>query len=128
MAVKPKKYETLYLVRPDLNEDELTKIQDKLNNSVTNNQGEIIKSEKWADKDLAYSINDYTRGTYYIMVYTALPEVVAEVEKHLNFHRTDVLRHMTVYYLEPPQKADTKKSKEAVKQSSDENKAAGGTN
>lgn len=96
MAIKPKKYETLYLVRPDLTSEELSKIQDKLTNSITGNEGEIAKSEKWADRDLAYTIKDYSKGTYHIMEYTTLPAGVIQVEKHLSFHNTEVLRFMTV--------------------------------
>ena len=119
MAIKPKKYETLYLVRPDLGEEDLTKIQQKLTDSINNKKGQIIKAEKWADRDLAYSINDYTKGTYHIMVYTAMPDVVADVEKHLNFHRTDVLRHMTVNFLEPPKKPEPRKPKEPAQQTAE---------
>ena len=96
MALKPKSYETLYLVRPDISGEELTSIQKKLINSIVSNQGEIQKNEKWADRDLAYSINNYTKGSYHILIYKALPKVVADLEKHLTFNKTDVLRFITV--------------------------------
>ena len=96
MAIKPKSYETLYLVRPDINSDELTTIQDKITKAISSGEGEIQKNEKWADRDLAYPINDYTKGSYYILVYKSLPSVPAEIEKHLSFHKTDVLRFMTI--------------------------------
>ncbi|NIP31730.1 MAG: 30S ribosomal protein S6 [Candidatus Dadabacteria bacterium] len=128
MAIKPKKYETLYLVRPDLKEEDLAKIQQKITDGINNNQGEIIKSEKWADRELAYSINDYTKGTYHILIYQALPDVVADIEKILNFHRNDVLRFMSVNYLEPQQKpkAEEKKPAEKIEQPTAENTAQGG--
>lgn len=96
MAVKPRNYETLYLVRPDLSSEDLTKIQEKLSNSITSNEGEILKSEKWADRDLAYKIKDYSKGAYYILEYSTLPEGATQVEKHLTFHNTEVLRFITV--------------------------------
>ena len=96
MAIKPKNYETLYMVRPDLTSEELTKIQDKLENAVKSNEGEITRADKWADRDLAYTIKDYTKGTYYILEYSTLPPGVALIEKHLGFHNTEVLRFMTV--------------------------------
>lgn len=96
MAIKPKNYETLYIVRPDLTSEELTKIQDKLENSITSNEGEITRADKWADRDLAYTIKDYSKGTYYILEYSTLPAGVAQIEKHLGFHNTEVLRFMTV--------------------------------
>ncbi len=96
MAVKPKYYETLYIVRPDIKEEELAKIQQKLNEALAAHEGEIVKSDRWAQRELAYEIQDYSRGVYYIIVFTALPGAVAELERHLRFYNTDVLRFITV--------------------------------
>ena len=96
MAIKPNFYETLYVVRPDLKEEELTKIQTKLDDFVGAHEGEIMQSAKWAERELAYEILDHKRGVYYILVYKAFPTVTRDVEKHLRFYNTDVLRFMTV--------------------------------
>ena len=96
MAVTPNYYETLYVVRPDLKDEDLTKIQQKLLASISANQGDVLRDEKWAERDLAYEIQDHKRGIYYILVFKALPNASREVEKHLQFYNTDVLRFMTV--------------------------------
>ena len=101
MAIQPKYYETLYLVRPDISPDDLTVIQNKVTSTITSANGEISRDEKWAERDLAYPINDYTRGTYYIVEFKALPNVIAGIEKHLAFHNVDVLRFMTISIDEP---------------------------
>ena len=101
MAIQPKFYETLYLVRPDISPDDLTVIQNKVTSTITSANGEISRDEKWAERDLAYPINDYTRGTYYIVEFKALPNVIAGIEKHLAFHNVDVLRFMTISIDEP---------------------------
>ncbi len=101
MAIKPKHYETLYLVRPDLSSEDVTTIQDKVTKAIKSGEGEITRDEKWAERDLAYPINDFTRGTYYIVEFKALPNVIASIEKHLAFHNTDVLRFMTINVEEP---------------------------
>ena len=116
MAIQPKFYETLYLVRPDISPDDLAVIQEKVTKNITSGNGEITRDEKWAERDLAYPINDYTRGTYYIVEFKALPNIIAGIEKHLAFHNVDVLRFMTVNVEEPSAKtadapaADTAKS------------------
>jgi len=89
-------YETLYLTRPDISEDELAKVQKRLDDTISNHEGEIIKSEKWDERDLAYTIGDYTKGVYYILVYKSLSSVVKEIEKNLRFFNTDVLRFITL--------------------------------
>jgi len=105
MAIQPKFYETLYLVRPDINTDDLAIIQEKVTKAINSGEGEISRDEKWAERDLAYPINDYTRGTYYIVEFKSLPSVIANIEKHLAFHNVDVLRFMTVNIEEPSAKA-----------------------
>jgi small subunit ribosomal protein S6 len=96
MAVTLNYYETLYVTRPDLTDDDLVKIQQKLLDSISSNQGEVIRDDKWAERDLAYEIQDHKRGIYYILVFKALPEASKQVEKHLQFYNTDVLRFMTL--------------------------------
>jgi small subunit ribosomal protein S6 len=96
MAIKPNYYETLYVVRPDLAEEDLAKIQQKLNDAIAAHEGEIIKSDKWGQRELAYEIQDHKRGIYHILISKALPGVVADLEKHLRFYNNDVLRFMTV--------------------------------
>ena len=105
MAIQPKFYETLYLVRPDINTDDLAIIQEKVTKAINSGEGEISRDEKWAERDLAYPINDYTRGTYYIVEFKSLPSVIVNIEKHLSFHNVDVLRFMTVNVEEPSAKA-----------------------
>ena len=104
MAIEPRKYETLYLVRPDISPEDLLTIQNRVEQSVTGNGGELIKSEKWAERDLAYRIENYTRGTYYIAVYAAEPKAVTDIERYFNLSKNNVLRFMTVNYIEEEQK------------------------
>ncbi|MEE9252911.1 MAG: 30S ribosomal protein S18 [Thermodesulfobacteriota bacterium] len=94
--VEPKYYETLYVTRPDIGEDELNKTRDKLKAAIGKCEGEIVKSEKWAERKLSYSIDNYSEGVYYIMIYKALPGVVGEMEKVLTGPMADVLRFITV--------------------------------
>ena len=96
MAVTPNYYETLYLMRPDIKDEDLAKIQQRLLDSISSNQGEVLRNDKWSESELAYEIQDHKRGIYYILVYSALPEASKEIEKHLRFYNTDVLRFMTL--------------------------------
>jgi len=96
MAVTPNYYETLYIARPDIQEEDLAKIQQKLQDSISAHEGETIKADKWAERGLAYEIQDHKRGIYYILVFKALPSACAEIEKHLSFYNTDILRFITL--------------------------------
>ena len=96
MAVTPNYYETLYITRPDIQEEDLAKIQQKLQDSISAHQGEIIKADKWAERGLAYEIQNHQKGIYDILIFKALPGVGAEIEKHLSFYNTDILRFITL--------------------------------
>ena len=74
-------YETLYITRPDISDEDISKVQNTLNDIITNNKGEVLKSEKWAERELSYAIENYTKGIYYLMVYKSPPKVVTELEK-----------------------------------------------
>ena len=106
MAIEPTKYETLYLVRPDISPEDLLTIQNRVEQSVAGNGGEMIKFEKWAERDLAYRIENYTRGTYYIAVYASDPGAVTDIERYFNLSKNNVLRFMTVKYIEEQKPAD----------------------
>ena len=106
MAIEPTKYETLYLLRPDISPEDLLTIQNRVEQSVAGNGGEMIKFEKWAERDLAYRIENYTRGTYYIAVYAADSGAVTDIERYFNLSKNNVLRFMTVKYIEEQKPAD----------------------
>jgi small subunit ribosomal protein S6 len=89
-------YETLYLTRPDLTDEELNKVQGRLKEAILNHEGEIFKSQKWADRNLAYRIGKYNKGTYHILVYKSRRSAVSEIERNLRFFSGDVLRFITV--------------------------------
>ncbi len=74
----------------------LSVIQGKVDAALKENDGETIRNEKWDERDLAYEIEGYRRGTYHILTYRALPPVVRELEKHLGFHKSEVMRFITV--------------------------------
>jgi small subunit ribosomal protein S6 len=93
---KSRYYETLYLTRPDLTEEDLAKVQSRLGETLSKHDGEIIRSEKWKERDLAYQIRDYEKGIYYLLIYKSLPTAVNEMEKNLRFFNTDVLRFITL--------------------------------
>ncbi len=89
-------YETLYLVRPDIEGGELSVIQGKITTALKENSGETIRNEKWDERDLAYEIQGYRRGIYHILTYKALADAPVAVEKHLGFHKSEVMRFITV--------------------------------
>jgi small subunit ribosomal protein S6 len=87
-------YETTFITRSELSDDNLKSIQERLNQVVTDFGGELVLSEDWGKRKLAYSIQKESRGHYSYFVYSGKPGVVHEIERHLRLQE-HVLRFLT---------------------------------
>ncbi|MDP2311338.1 MAG: 30S ribosomal protein S6 [Pseudomonadota bacterium] len=88
-------YETIYIARPDLTEDVMTKITTRFEAVITGNAGTILVSEDWGKRKMAYIINKHQRGHYIYLNYVAPATLVAEVERTLGLE-DQLLRFLTV--------------------------------
>ncbi|TDJ07600.1 MAG: 30S ribosomal protein S6 [Deltaproteobacteria bacterium] len=94
--VQMQSYETVFITSIDIKEDDLNKVLGKIKEAVSKNEGEISKLEKWQQRELAYPINDLTKGVYYIAEYKANSGVVSDIESSFKFLREEILRFLTV--------------------------------
>ncbi len=89
------KYETVFIVNPELNEEAAKGMLDKFSAIITDNGGAIEKVDEWGKKKLAYLIEDYSEGYYYVVNFTAGAAVPAELDRVFNI--TDgILRSIVV--------------------------------
>ena len=88
-------YETTYILRPNLGEEQFTEIIDRTNAIVTNDGGAIICLDRLGVKRMAYEINKEIQGYYVYMNYAAPGKTVDEIER---IFRIDdrALRYLTV--------------------------------
>ena len=84
-------YETIFITPLDIKEESLNKITDRFRDAVTKGGGEVLKLEKWGERDLAYPINDLNKG-----VYSAGSDAVAEIENNFRYLKGEILRFLTV--------------------------------
>lgn len=89
-----RKYETLFVVKPELTEDALEAIRTRLTSSVEKNGGIEITYQDWGKRRLAYSIRKYPKGQYLYFRYLGLGPAVFELERQMKV-MDDVLRFMT---------------------------------
>ncbi len=82
MAKTAEKYELLYIIDPDLNEEETTAIVTKFKDLIEAN-GTLGEVEEWGKRKLAYLINDKSEGYYVLVKFTAAPEFPAELYRVL---------------------------------------------
>ena len=89
------KYETVFIVNPDLNEDAAKGMLDKFTALITDNGGAIEKVDEWGKKKLAYLIDDFSEGYYYVVTFTSGAAVPAELDRIFNI--TDgILRSLII--------------------------------
>lgn len=90
-----KKYLAMYIIKPDLTEDNYKTIIEEMNKIFTDHNSEVVDVKVWGLKDMAYEIDDYRKG-YYVLVYVnATPEAVDEYNRIANI-REDIIRHIIV--------------------------------
>ncbi|WP_456384543.1 30S ribosomal protein S6 [Desulfolithobacter sp.] len=88
-------YETTYILRPNLGEDQFTEIIERTNAIITDDGGTIIDLDRWGMKRLAYEIRKEVQGYYVYINYAAPATAVEEMER---IFRIDdrVLRYLTI--------------------------------
>ena len=89
-----KKYELVYVLQPNLEEEAKNLVLNKVKEVVESN-GQVDKLDTWGNKKLAYEIKKFTEGYYILMNFTAGIEVPKEIDRNLKINET-VIRHMIV--------------------------------
>jgi small subunit ribosomal protein S6 len=101
-AIEPKRrnhplrrYETIFITHPELSEEELSELQQKVNSILASYKGDLIKLDDWGTKKLTYEIRKNSRGHFFMMDYLAGADLVRELERNLRLNDR-VLRFQTV--------------------------------
>jgi small subunit ribosomal protein S6 len=86
-------YELGFILNPEVSEEEIRALLDRIEHIVANYGGQIVKVNQWGRRRLAYPIERHRDG-YYIFIDSILtPETVAEIERTLRVSEI-VFRHM----------------------------------
>ena len=86
------KYETMYIISPTLDEEQVKALVEKFNNLISEH-GEIQKVEEWGRKKLAYEVQDQKEGYYVLLYFTANPEFPAELERNFKINE-NILKYL----------------------------------
>jgi small subunit ribosomal protein S6 len=92
---RAKEYETIYILRPDIDADSAEKLGSRLADVVTRENGRLTKVESWGRRRLAYDVKKNRRGVYILLKYLGGGRVVSEVERNLRLS-DNVLKYQTV--------------------------------
>ena len=76
-------YETVYIINPNLADEDYKEIINKFSSLTEKHGGIIIKVEEWGKQRLAYEVKKFDKGSYVMMDYCGETEITAELERDL---------------------------------------------
>lgn len=82
MAKTIEKYELMYIINPDLSEEETAAVVEKFKALVEQN-GTLEEMEEMGKRKLAYEINYISEGYYVLVKFTSGPDFPAELDRVL---------------------------------------------
>ena len=97
-----REYETIYVLRQDVDPDAADKVASRVADVVTRENGKLVKVETWGRRKLAYVVAKQRRGVYFYLKYLGGGAVVTELERNLRMLDT-VLKFQTVLLREDVQ-------------------------
>jgi small subunit ribosomal protein S6 len=78
-----RKYEMMFIVRPDTTEEDLDKLVAQMEGVVSGAGGQIEKSEKMGRRRLAYRVGGFQDGHYVLFTLEGSGDTVKELERRL---------------------------------------------
>ena len=98
-------YELVSVIHPRLNADETTAAIANIQSQIEANGGEMLSTDVWGRRRLAYPINHLLEGTYVLMTFKLPPQSAPIVEALLRISE-QVIRHLLVRGIIPFQGHD----------------------
>ena len=90
-----KQYETVFIVTPVLSDEQMKETVEKYKNFLKERGAEIVYTNNWGMRKLAYPIKKKTTGFYYLIEFKAEGSLIAELE--VAYKRDErLLRFLTV--------------------------------
>lgn len=93
--LKSREYETIYILRPDVDADTAEKVQGRVADVVGRDNGKLVKVESWGRRKLAYPVAKQKKGVYVFVKYVGRGGLVQELERNLKLQDA-VLKFQTI--------------------------------
>ncbi len=107
-------YETLFVVKPTLTDEETKAQIEKTLAIITDHDGEIVATDDMGMRKLAYPVEKNERGYYTVVYFKAPGTLIAELERQMRYNE-DILKFMTVKYTKKKEIAQFDKQVETAR-------------
>ena len=84
-------YEILFVIKPDLKEEDLKTVVKSITDSVVKNGGSVIKEDAWGKKQLAYPVKKFKEAYYFKLDFSSPPDAIQKLEAGYRLNG-DILR------------------------------------
>src|SRR5690348_9276089 len=88
-------YEVMFVVRPDMSEEDQNHLVSTLQGHVTNGGGTVVNVEPMGKRRLAYTVRKFNEGIYYLLTIESGGALVHELERRLRVAE-QVIKFITV--------------------------------
>lgn len=89
------KYELMYITRPDLDQDSLQSLREKVKSVIADNGGEVTQEDEMGKRRLAYPIDDLREGVYTVVNFQSTADLLTELNRVMKID-DDIVRHMVI--------------------------------
>ncbi len=111
-------YETLFVVKPTLTEEEIKAQIEKIKEVLGKVDAELLAADDMGMRKLAYPVQKNERGYYTVLYYKANGDAIAEIERNLRINE-EVIKFLTVKYTNGKEIAQFNKLVEAAGKSAE---------
>lgn len=87
-------YEIMFIVRPTLSEDEIKKVSNNFAKVIKDNGGKVTETKEMGQRELAYEINDFKSGYYFVFEVEAKDDAAIKEFDRLALISGDIVRHL----------------------------------
>jgi len=88
-------YELVAMISPEVDEEEVSKIVDKVSQSIDSRGGVVEDIKKWGKRKLAYPVRKFMEADYVLARFKLTPKSVKELEGEISASG-DILRYLVV--------------------------------
>jgi small subunit ribosomal protein S6 len=88
-------YELVAIISPEVDEEGMSKIVDKVTQSINGRGGAVEEIKGWGKRRLAYPVRKFMEAEYILARFKLMPKSVKELEKDIDTSG-DILRYLVV--------------------------------
>jgi small subunit ribosomal protein S6 len=88
-------YELVAIINPELDEEGVSEIIDRVSQSINSRGGAVEETKKWGRRKLAYPIRKFMEAEYVLARFQLTPQSIKELETEISASE-DILRYLVI--------------------------------